>query len=115
MKKGSMEWYKAKHRETLRMEAELSYRDKIKVYLNLPLHELKEANPVLYQVVKEKYRTLDDNATLDEARMIKLFEKVFVESSMKALEMLYKLDGSMSDLTNDPDWEEVEAATEGIK
>ena len=30
MKKGSMEWYKAKHRETLRIEAELSYRDKIK-------------------------------------------------------------------------------------
>ena len=31
----------------------------------------------------------------------------YLESSMKALELTYRLDGSMSDLTNEPDYDEV--------
>lgn len=115
MRYGSVEWYRQKNKERLRKEAELSYRDKLKVHLNIPLIELKETNPTLYEMVMKKYPLIDERATLDEARMIKLFEKVFVESSMKAIEMLYRLDGSMSDLTNDPNYEEVERATEDIK
>ena len=30
-------------------------------------------------------------------------------------ELSYKLDGSMSDLTNEPDFDEIDIATEGIK
>ena len=37
---------------------------------------------------------------------------MFREGSIKTLELSYKLDGSMSDLTNDPDFDEIDSATE---
>lgn len=115
MKYGSNEWYRKKYQDEVKATANIKYRDKVKVFLGLSLEELEKAGHPLYEIIVKQYPNLDKKATLDEARILKLFDKVFSESSMKALEMLYKLDGSMSDLENEPDYDEVEEATEGIK
>lgn len=115
MRVGSYEWYIQKYKDTRREEAQLRYRDKLKVFLGLNLQELKEAGHPIYDIVKKAFPNLDEMATLDEARIVKLFDKIFNESSLKALELTYRLDGSMSDLENDPDYERVERETVDIK
>lgn len=115
MKYGSNEWYRKRYQDVVKEEARLSYRDKVKTYLSFSLEELEKAGHPLYEIINRAYPGLDKKATLDEARILKLFDKVFSESSMKALEMLYKLDGSMNNLENEPDYDEIEEATVGIK
>lgn len=115
MRFGSHEWYVRKYKEQQKLEAELKYRDKLKVFLGLNLGELKEADHPLYEIIKKEFPTMNDKMSLDEARMTKLLKKVFMESSMKALELTYKLDGSLTDITNDPDYDLVERETSDIK
>lgn len=91
------EFYRERQKEILKEEAMLRYKDKLKVWLSLSVGELK--NTPLYKMIKGQYPDLDENATLDEVRIIKLFDKAFVESSFKALEMTWKLDGSMNDVS----------------
>lgn len=115
MKYGSSEYYRERYRDVVKEEAKLKYRDKVKVFLSFSLKELKAAKHPLYDVIMKKFPTMDEDATLDEVRIFKLFEKVFNEGSMKALEMTYRLDGSMNDLVNEPDYEELDEALEDIK
>lgn len=115
MRVGSHKWLVERKKETLRQEAALSYRDKLKVYLTFTLEELKEMKHPLYDIVKKTFPNLPETATLDDARFVKFFDKLFRESSTKVMEMSFKLDGSMSDLTNDPDYAEVEEAMKGVK
>lgn len=115
MKFGSHEWYRQKYKEQQRIEAELRYRDKLKVFLGIRLEELKEAKHPLYAIIKKEFPDLDDMMTIDEARITKLLKKVFTESSMKALELTYKLDGSLTDIVNEPNYDLVERETKDIK
>lgn len=115
MKIGSHEWYRQKYRDKVRNENKLKYREKLQVYLSLELREIKGISPELYEDIKKAFPEMDERLTLDEARMNKLFRKIFAESSLKALEMSYKLDGSFNELDNDPNFDLVERETEGIK
>jgi len=115
MRYGSHQYYVEKKKALIKEEAKLSYRDKVKVYLSFTLEELEAMDHPLYEIIKKEYPKFPKNATLDEARMTKMFEKIIKEGSNKTLELSYKLDGSMSDLTNEPDFDEIDIATEGIK
>lgn len=113
MKFGDELWYKKKYEEIAKAEARLKYKDKLRVFLSFSVKDIK--GTPLEQTIRKVFPEVDENATLDELRIMKLFDKVFVESSMKAMELTYKLDGSMNDLAEDPDFDEVDIATEGIK
>ena len=115
MRKGSYEWYLEKYKQQIKETARMNYRDKLKVMLSLDLGTVKEINSTLYGIIKNEFPNLDDKDTLDTARMTKLMKKVFMESSMKALELTYKLDGSLSDLSVEPDYETLERELEDIK
>lgn len=112
---GSHSYYVERKKEVIKQEARLSHRDKLKIYLSYTLEELKEMNHPLYDIVHKAFPELHEKATIDDARLTKLFDKMFREGSIKTLELSYKLDGSMSDLVNDPDFDEIDEATEGIK
>lgn len=115
MKYMSHEYLRERYKAQLKENAELKYKDKVKVFLGFRVKELKEMGHPLYKIVKKAFPDLNEEATLDEARITKLFEKVFYESSMKALELTFRLDGSMSDLESEPDYDEIDNATEGVK
>lgn len=112
---GSHQYNLERKKEVIKAEARLNHRDKLKIYLSYTIGELKEMNHPLYDIIHKAFPTLHENATIDDARLTKLFDKMFREGSIKTLELSYKLDGSMSDLTNDPDFDEIDSATEGIK
>lgn len=94
--KEAKQFYIDRQKEIIKEEAILSYKDKLKAWLSMSIEELKETP--LYNILISKYPDISKDATLAELRIIKLFEKVFVESSQKALELSFKLDGSMDDL-----------------
>lgn len=112
---GSHEFMKARQQEVLRLESEISYKNKVKIYLSFDLGELKTINQELYELVKKAYPMLDDTATLDDVRITRLFDSAIRQGSIKAIELLYKLDGSMSDLTSEVDYAAIAEETEGIK
>lgn len=112
---GSHQYNLERKKEVIKAEAMLNHRDKLKIYLSYTIGELKEMNHPLYDIIHKAFPTLHENSTIDDARITKLFDKMFREGSIKTLELSYKLDGSMSDLTNDPDFDEIDSATEGIK
>lgn len=112
---GSHEYMVERRKEVIKQEAQMSYRDHLKVYLSFSLKELKQMKSPIYDIVKNAFPSMDENTTLYDARVTKLFDKIFRESSMKALELTFKLDGSMSDLTNEPNYDEVTENTGGIK
>ncbi len=112
MKQFSREWYIEKNKEVVKEAAMLDYRDKIRVWLSLPIDELKSTP--LYQMITDKYPGIE-HLTLDEARIIKLFEKIFKENSQRALEFSYKLDGSMDETKIRVSHEDLYAAVEDIK
>lgn len=111
---GSQEWYRKRYKDLVKEEAKLSNREKFKVSLSLTLKDLKVMKHPLYDVIKQKYPKLADETRISDARDFKLLEKVFTESSMKALEMTYKLDGSLTDIKNEVDYETVEKMTEDV-
>lgn len=113
MKYNDIAWYRERAAKEVKSNATLSYRDKLKVFLGMSLEELK-GSPV-YESIKKRFPDLDDSATLDEARIMLLFDKAFVESSQKSLELMYKLDGSMTGIQVDIDFAEIEELTEDIK
>jgi len=112
LKYGNYDYYTKKKKTVLKQEAMLSYKEKIRVWLSLPLSELK--NTPLYNAIKNNY-DVPDEATLDEVRIIKMFDKALVEGNTKILEMLYKLDGSMSDLTVSIDYGDFDETTEDVR
>lgn len=114
MKFGDELWYKKKHEELIKAEARIKYKDRLKVFLSLSIDDIPKSSP-LGETLRKVFPNADPNTTLDELRVMKLFDKIFVESSMKAMELSYKLDGSMNDLVEDPDFDEIDVATEGIK
>lgn len=114
MRVGSQEWYRNRYKDLVREEAKLSNREKFKVSLSLTLKDLKVMKHPLYDVIKQKYPKLSDETRISDARDFKLLEKVFTESSMKALEMTYKLDGSLTDIKNEVDYETIEQMTEDV-
>jgi hypothetical protein len=113
MRIGDEMWYKERLNAILKHEAKLSYKDKLKVFLSLTVEEL--AGTPLEETIRRAFPNVNEKTTLDELRLFKLWDKVLVESSMKAMELTYKLDGSMHDLAPDTDFEEIEIATEGIE
>ena len=115
MRFGSYEYQVARKKEQVKQNAMLNYKDRLKVYLSFTIGELESANHPLAKIVLKHYPEISKFATLDDVRVIKMFDNMLTLSSSKALELSYKLDGSMSDLTNEPDYEIIEAETEGIK
>lgn len=113
MKYGDHNYYLDKYKKVAQEQSKLKFKDKLKVWLSLPLVEMKDTS--LYKIIKSAYPELADEATLDEARMTKLFDKIFRESSQKALELSYKLDGSLADMSIDINFDDVDDATEGVK
>lgn len=113
MKYGDHNYYLDKYKKVAQEQSKLRFKDKLKVWLSLPLIEMKDTS--LYKIIKAAYPELSDEATLDEARMTKLFDKIFRESSQKALELSYKLDGSLADMSIDINFDDVDEATEGVK
>lgn len=99
----------------LKLESELKFKDRLRVYMSLSLAELKKHGHPLYDVISKKYPNLDESLTVDDARVLKLMEKIFVESSNKSIELSYKLDGSLNDAKVQFDFEEIERLTKGVK
>jgi aminoglycoside phosphotransferase family enzyme len=112
---GSFDYMLEKKREIIKQEAQLNYKDKLKVYLNFDIKELKEMNHPIYNIIKRSYPDIDETLKLDDVRITKLFDNMISLGSTKALELSYKLDGSMSDLTPEPDYDLISEETEGIK
>lgn len=112
---GSHEYMLERKREVIKAEAKMNYKDRLKVYLSFNVKELKEMKSPLYDIIISKFPDIDENATLDDMRIVKLFDNMISLGSSKAIELSYKLDGSMSDLSNEPDYELIEEETEGIK
>ena len=112
---GTHEWLQLRRKEIIKQEAQFNYKDRLKVYLSFSIQELEEMGHPLYKVIKKAFPTIDKSLTLDDARLTKLFESAISLGSIKALELTYKLDGSMSDLSNEPDYETISDETEGIK
>ena len=112
---GSHEYMVKRQTEVLKQEARLSYKNKLKVYLSFSVKELKEMKHPLYDIVIKAFPTIDENATLDDARITRLLDSALRLGSIKAIEMTYKLDGSMSDLAAEPNYDLIEEETEGVK
>lgn len=112
---GTHEWLKERKSQVIKQEAMLNYKDKVKIYLSMTIKELKENNHPIYKTINRVYPDIDENLTLDDARLTKLFDSAIGLGSIKALEMLYKLDGSMSDLSSEPDYDHIAKETEGIE
>ena len=112
---GSHEYMIARNKEVIKNEAMLNHKDRLRVYLSFNVSELKEMNHPLYAVIKKAFPDIQDDATLDDVRITKLFENMIALGSSKAIELSYKLDGSMSDLAVEPDYDAISEATEGVK
>ena len=112
---GSHEYMVARKREIAKQEARLNYKDMLKIYLSFSLAELKEIDHPLYEIIKRTFPNLDENATVADARTLKLLDKAIREGSQKSIELTYKLDGSMSDLTVEPNFDELDEVLKGVK
>lgn len=112
---GSHEYMMERNREVIRTEAQLNHKDRLRVYLSFKVDELKEMKHPLYGIIKKAFPEIQDDATLDDVRITKLFENMISLGSSKAIELSYKLDGSMSDLAVEPDYDAINDATKGVK
>lgn len=112
---GSHAYNVARKKEVIKQEAQLNYRDKLKVYLSFTIKELEEMNHPIHAIVKKHFPEAQDSMTLDDIRFVKFFDKLLREGSIKMMELSFKLDGSMSELTNEPDYDEIDEATKGVK
>lgn len=113
MKFGDREWYAEQLLKEKEFTKTVNYKDQLRVLLSLPIKELK--GTPLYNKIKSIYKDIDENITVAELRTMKLLEKVFIESSQKSLDLTYKLDGSMADLTVELDFADIDDAIGGIK
>ena len=113
MRYGDQKYYEEKFKKMVDEEKKIKYRDKIRVWLSLTLEDIKETP--LGKKIKVLYPEIDEKVTLDELRIMKLFDKVFNESSMKAMELLYKLDGSMKDISVEINFDEIDDNLDGVK
>ena len=113
MKFYEREYLLAKMKADAEYSKELNYKDELKVFLSLSIAEVKGTK--LHKEILRIYPDIDPSITLRQLRTMKMLEKMFVESSQKAMELSYKLDGSMSDLSVSIDFNEIDEGTEGIK
>ena len=113
MKFYEREYLLAKMKADAEYSKELNYKDELKVFLSLSIDEVKGTK--LHKEILRIYPDIDPSITLRQLRTMKMLEKMFVESSQKAMELSYKLDGSMSDLSVSIDFNEIDEGTEGIK
>lgn len=105
--------YIARNKQIAEHEAELNYREKIKVWLSLTKGEL--SNTPLFKMISDQYPDLPDGVELEEVIIIKLFEKILKQDSQRALEHLHKLTGAMDDQSIRVSFTNLYEATKGIE
>lgn len=95
--------------------AKMSYNNRLKVWFARPLKDIEGTH--LYGVIKEAFEgEIDGNTTLDEVRIQTLLKSMIKggTAGIKAIELTYKLDGSLGNAEADVDLDEIEENTEGI-
>lgn len=112
---GDKDFYIRQKKLLQEQEKDYTYKDELRVWLNQPLSFFKENHHDLYLMIKKKFKNADDNMTLNEVRMTKLFENAFLLNSNKAIELTYKLDGSMNELAKEVDLSDVIENIGGIE
>lgn len=115
MKFYSYKYQKERAKEALKQQALLNGKDILRIYLSYTLDELKLMKNPLYDKLIKAYPNLPNNMTIMEMRTMELLDKVFIQKSIKAIELTYKLDGSFDDTSTPPDFDTQEELTEGIK
>ena len=115
MRIGSHEYVSERYKEVMVQEATLSYRNKLRAYLSFSLKELKELNHQLYDIVSKKFPDMPEEYTLDDLRITSLMNNMITLGSMKAVELSYKIDGTMSDTEMPIDHNAIEEEIGGIE
>lgn len=95
--------------------AEMSYAKRVKHALERPIGSF--AGNALYSEIKEAFNgEIEDNVILDEVRVMTLFRQLIKggTAGMKAMELTYRLDGSLTNIESDVDYDEIKEGTEGV-
>ena len=95
--------------------AEISYSKRLKIVLDKRIKDL--VGTKLYSDIKEAFdNEISEEATMDEVRVMTLFRNILKggTAGMKALELTYRLDGSLVNIEKEVDFEEVEEGTKGV-
>lgn len=95
--------------------AKISYNNRLKVWLGRSMGEIKGSH--LYGIIAEAFEgQVDDEMTLDEVRIQTLLKNMLRggTAGIKAIELTYKIDGTLNNVEADVDLEEIEESTEGI-
>ena len=96
--------------------AKISYNNRLKVWLGRSLKDI--AGSELYGLIKEAFNgNISDDTTLDEVRIQTLIKNMLSggTAGIKAIELTYKIDGTLNNIEADVDLDEIEESTEGIK
>lgn len=95
--------------------SKVSYSARLKVVLGMKIKDLK-GTPIYGAIAQAFEGQVDDNMTMDEARIYQLMRSVMQGGSigLRAIELSYKLDGSLNSPEVDVDLDEIDSATEGI-
>ena len=108
--------YERLYKEEAQNLAKISYNNRLKVWLSRSLSDIRGTD--LYGMIKEAFNgNISDDTTMDEVRIQALLKNMLRggTSGIKAIELTYKIDGTLNNLEADVDLEEIEESTEGIK
>lgn len=95
--------------------AEMTYAKRFRRSLETRVGDIKDT--ILYEEIKEQFgEKVSDDLLLDEVRVMSLHRQVLRggTAGIKAIELTYRLDGTLNNIENEVDLEDVEKATEGI-
>lgn len=95
--------------------AEMSYAKRVRMALDKPIKDF--AQNKFYAEIKEAFNNeISDDVTVDEVRVLTLFRQMLKggTAGMKAMELTYRLDGSLNNLDSEVDFDDFKEGTEGI-
>lgn len=95
--------------------AKISYKKRLKTWLGQSLRDIQGTE--LFGEIKEAFNdNVDLDTTLDEIRIQTLMRNILKGgvSGMKAIELSYKIDGTLNEVEADVDLEEIEEKTGDI-
>lgn len=95
--------------------SKISYNNRLKATLSLTMKDIKGTH--LFGAIQEAFEgQADDNMTLDEIRIHTLLKNMLKggTAGIKAIELTYRIDGTLNNVEAEVDIEEIEESTEGI-
>lgn len=107
--------YEKIYKEEAQRLAKISYNNRLKVWLGRSLKDI--SGTFLYGRIKEAFNgEISDDTTLDEVRIQTLIANMLKggTAGIRAIELTYRIDGSLSSVEQDVDLDEIEEKTEGI-